>query len=481
MYHVFFIRSSVDGRSGCFHIFTIMNSAASDSEKLAKLIELVGNIDMKMDILIEKVTDMSVNIAELKDAFGQNVDKILAELVKSNSNFDVLIALQAENNKAVVKTAQNTDEIIAKLNMMGDKMFSLAELEAMLGPLFDEVADKITGDMISADELSAILEAHKTDLTKTNGLIENLTDVVKNLKLNGSNGISSEQMQALTDAIEAFRRQEGANDEAQMEAYQKIMDEIASLKGGIDAIANSLATANAKFTAFTEKADMYGSEMLAYMEKLRNGQADAIATIEAYAQKANDAAVQAQQARNEQIALLQALVNKEVGGNGGGLTKEELEEVLAGLGLNPKDYSTVLEEIRDAIGNVITSDDLQNFYLKTQPDLTKTNALIETLIDVLKNKKFSVTGDVNVNMLEVENLLGKIYDLQANGQSPNSSQIDELTRLVQQLVELVNGNDAEKAAIYRALSNNPQALGMFAFYDAVNALNSKVAVDKYTV
>ena len=454
----------------------IINSAASDSEKLAQLIALAGSIDMKMDIFIDKIGDLATEVADFKAAFLENKDDILAELVKLNLDADQIIALQKENNKAVVKTAQNTDEIIAKMNQFGDKFFTLEELKDMLGPMFKEVVDKIPSGGITGAELSAILEGYKTDLTKTNSLIENLTAVVKNLKFDSGSGITPEQWQALTDAIEAFRRQEGANDEAQMKAYQEIMDKIAGLEGGLNAIADAMNTANNNFVKFSGDAKRYGDKFIDYLEQLRAGQDVEIKTLESYAQSANDAAVQAQQARYEQITLLQAILDKKTDGNGGGLTKEELKEVLAELGLDPKDYDPILQEISDKIGKVITSDDLQNFFLKTQPDLTKTNALIETLIDVMKNKNFSVTGDVNVNMNDVEYLLGQIFDLMSQGKSPTSDQIAALQDAVNKIVENTTGGTPVAKAV--KLSRND----LFAFYEAVNAvnaLNAKVAADKY--
>ena len=449
----------------------IIASGASDSEKLAELIKLVGSIDMKMDIVIDKIGELATEVGDLKAVLNSNKDAILAELVKGNANLEEANALQKENNQATIKIAQNTDKIIAKMNQFGDKFFSLDELKDMLGPMFKEVVDKIPSDGITAAELSVILEDYKPSLMKTNSLIESLIEAVENLKFGSDNGITPEQFQTLTDAIEAFRQQEAKNDAEALKAYQDIMDKISGLEGGLQAIADAMNTANTNFNKYAAAAKSYGDEFISYFQALRKGQEAELETLEAYGQKANAAAVQAQQARNEQIALLQAILNKEVGGNGGGLTKEELEEVLAGLGLNPKDYSTVLEEIRDAIGNVITSDDLQNFYLKTQPDLTKTNALIETLIDVLKNKNFSVTGDVNVNMKDVESLLGQIYDLMAQGKSPTSDQIAALQDAVDKIVANTGSTTAKASKISK--------VDMFAFYDAVNALNGKFAVDAY--
>lgn len=453
----------------------IMNSNVQDSEKLAQIIELLGNIDNKLGDILDELRGISGKLDDLIDANDKNNDAILNALTNIDADMDQVIENQKENNKNTLKIAQNTDEIIALLGQMNDKLFTLDELKEMLGPLFDKISGELTAELISADELSAILEAYKTDLTKTNSLIENLTAVVKNLNL-GAGGVSPEDFQKVVDAINDFKAQESTNDAEQMNAYQDILQAILGLQGGLDAIADRLDDLSSDFSKYASNVKLYGDEVVDLLGQLRTGQEVSIETIEAFAQKANDAAVQAQQARNEQIALLQALVDKETGGNGG-ITKEELEEVLAGLGVNIPDYTQLLEEISDKIGNVITSDDLQNFFLKTQPDLTKTNALIETLTSVLKNKNFSVTGDVNVNMKEVENLLGLIYDLIASGKAPTQDQVNELIDLVEQIQE---NTSAEPALAPRRansfLEENPY---FYALVDAANAYRATLAKDAY--
>lgn len=458
----------------------IQNSNMKDSEKLAQIIELLAGIDNKLGDILTEIRGIADKLDKLIDQNEQNNDQtvnILLDIAKNTGNIDAkldqVIKNQEENNKLVLNINQNTDEILAQLKQINGKMITLEQLQDMLGPMFGDVIQELTiigGNQISKDELEAILEKHKVDLTKTNSLIENLTAVVKNLNLSG---FSPEDLKALTDAINDFKNEYKAGSTAQMQAYQDIMAEIAKLNGGLDAIAKAIKEAHADFKEFAGNAKTFGDAALEELRKIREGQSNQTAAMESYFQKAQDAMVQAQQARMEQIALLQALVDKETGGNGG-LTKEELEDALSKLNINVPDYKDLLQEISDKIGKVITSDDLQNFFIKTQPDLTKTNALIETLIDVLKNKNFSITGDVNLNLSEIESQLSNLFNLIANGKSPSQDQINVLIQLVQQLVNSQGGGGD---VAFRAPSRAGEQV--LDFNDMYAQLAAKAASDVY--
>lgn len=463
----------------------IQNSTVADSEKLAQIIELLSNIDNKLgDILAEirGIADKLDKLIDQNDQKNEQIVNLLIDVAQNTGNIDAkmdqVIKNQEENNKLVLNINNNTDAILAQLKQINDKMITLEQLQDMLGPMFGDVIQELTiigGNQISKDELEVILEKHKVDLTKTNSLIENLTTVVKNLNL-GSGGIAPEDLAKIVDAINDFKNEYKAGNEAQMKAYQDIMAEIAKLNGGIQAIGTTLTELNTNFNAFAKNASTFGEAALEELRKFREGQTDQTTAMENYFAKAGDYMVQAQQARNEQIALLQALVNKETGGNGG-ITADELREILKEFGANPNDYTDLLQEISDKIGKVITSDDLQNFFIKTQPDLTKTNALIETLIDVLKNKNFSITGDVNLNLSEIESQLDELFNLIANGKSPSQDQINVLIQLVQQLVNS-QGGGGETA--FRAPSmTRDYASNTISFEDAYAQLAAKAASDIY--
>ena len=462
----------------------IQNSQASDSEKLAEIIELLAGIDNKLGDILSEIRNIADKLDVMIDQNDQKNDQILNELINIKNNtgnidakMDQVIKNQEENNKLVLNINKNTDEILAELKQIDGKMITLEDLQDMLGPIFGDVIQELTiigGNQISKAELEEVLEKHKVDLTKTNSLIENLTAVVKNLNL-GSGGISPEDLAAIVNAINDFKNEYKAGNEAQLKAYQDIMAEIAKLNNGVQAIGTTLTELSTNFNAFAKNAGTFGDAALDELRKIREGQTTQTAAMENYFAKAQDYMVQAQQARNQQIALLQAIVDKETGGNGG-ITANELREILNEYATNPNDYTALLQEISDKIGNVITSDDLQNFYLKTQPDLTKTNALIETLINVLKNKDFELSGDVTINLGQVETQLSQIYNLLSQGTSPTEAQINALIQLVQQLVDSQNGGASPAYYAPKLLSYDDKTIS---FEDAYAQLVAKAASDIY--
>ena len=66
MYHIFFIHSSVDGHLGCFHVLTIVNSAAmniwghisfncalKEAQGIKKSGQVLGNITIVLMLILE--------------------------------------------------------------------------------------------------------------------------------------------------------------------------------------------------------------------------------------------------------------------------------------------------------------------------------------------------------------------------------------------------------------------------------------------
>lgn len=453
----------------------IQQSNKTDSEKLDAIINILNQINQNISTISETISKISAQIDELGGKLDANHKETLDVLSTMNNGLgtisgklDKIVANQETANEYFAEISVKIDKINGNIGQIGSSNITIDQLREMLGPLFNQISGELTiiqGNQISKDELTAILEQYKTDLTKTNGLIENLTSVVKNLNLTSG---MSEDLQKVVDAIKEFKEQQGTHNTSELEAYSKIMQEIAKLNNGMEAIAKTANEVGANLAAFKADFSTYGTKMIDYMKDVINGQASSKASMEAYGDMTVEALNKAEQQRAAQIALLQAIVDKETDGNGGGLTQAELEESLSKLNINFPDYSAILAEIKDALGKVITSDDLQNFFIKTQPDLTKTNALIENLTSVLKSKDFTLSGDVSVNVAEVENLLNKINNQIANQQVPSKDQLTTIIELVNQIAQSSQPETTTKATTKSSSETDD-------FYALINKLSIEAA------
>lgn len=453
-------------------IDAIMNGGSADSAKLDEIIKLLGSIDSKLDILPEISEKLNTLIIQGEEKQNQTIDlltQILQGVGSIDSKMDQMIKNQEESNKLLVQQLDKSDEIIAQLKLTNDKLFTLDELQEMLGPMYNQLVNEIRElgkNQITGDELTAIIEANKTDLTKTNGLIETLTTVVKNLNLN--NGLTQEEKDRIIAALEGIRNDNAATHEDKMQAYLEILNELSGIKGSVDAFGETAKEISTKLDKFIQQADLFGNQMIDKMTEVINGQEASKAAMETYSDSFRQAVAQASQQRTEQIALLQAIVDKE-GGNGG-LTKAELEEVLDNY--NMPDYSDILNDIYNRLGNVITGDDLQNYFIKTQPNLDKTNGLIETLTTVIKNKDFGSTGGSSIDTANMENLLGQILDSIKGLKAPTESQVNALITLVNQIAE--NTKPSQPTAY---MHNQP--VYDIDFYDAIDMIRNTAARDTY--
>lgn len=455
-------------------------------EGMANLAEILNNINGNIKTISAQLLTISNQIDKGIDQLNKNHGETMDMLLQLNngvgsidSKLNDIKANQEISNDKLTDISNKIDEANEHLAQINQKTISIDQLKEMLGPMFDEIKGELTvigGNQVSVEDLDQLLDKYKTDLTTTNGLIENLTSVVRNLDLSVDMG---EDFDRVITAINDFKTQQAGTAEQQMEAYREIMAAIADLTSSVDALGTTANEISSDLKAHMSQASDYVQLMSDYMIEVLNGQQTSIDAMQEAADNFTGYLNRAEQDRAQQIALLQALVDKEVGTNGGGLTKEELEEVLSKYQINVPDYSKILDAIYDQLGKVITSDDLQNFYINTRPDLTTTNALIENLTSVLRNKDFTISGDVQVNMDEVERILGDLLSAVNNQQTPSADQITALIQLVTQIADSTSqGGDTTRT---RAVASvEPQrvkkpAFDMDKLYANLNRLSIEAA------
>ena len=453
-------------------------------EGMANLAEILNNIDGNIKTISAQLLTISNQIDKGIDQLNKNHGETMDMLLQLNngvgsidSKLNDIKANQEISNDKLTDISNKIDEANGHLAQINQKTISIDQLKEMLGPMFDEIKGELTvigGNQVSVEDLDQLLDKYKTDLTTTNGLIENLTSVVRNLDLSVDMG---EDFDRVIAAINDFKTQQAGTAEQQMEAYREIMAAIADLTSSVDALGTTANEISSDLKAHMSQASDYGQLMTDYMLEVINGQKTSIDAMQEAADSYKEYLNRAEQDRAQQIALLQALVDKEVGTNGGGLTKEELEEVLSKYQINVPDYSEILDSIYDQLGKVITSDDLQNFYINTRPDLTTTNALIENLTSVLRNKDFTISGDVQVNMDQVEKILGDIQSLISNQQTPSADQITALIQLVTQIADSTSqGSDTTRAvASVEPQRTKKPAFDMDKLYANINRLSIEAA------
>ena len=464
----------------------ISNGQMSIEEGMSNISDILNSINGNIQNISGQLSTISSQIDKGIDQLNKNHNETLDMLSNINngigsidSKLNDIKANQEISNDKLTDISNKIDEANAQLGQINQKTISIDQLKEMLGPMFDEISNDLTiigGNQVSIEDLDQLLDKYKTDLTTTNGLIENLTSVVRNLDLSVDMG---EGFQGIIDAINDFKNQQAGTAEQQMAAYREIMAAIADLTSSVDALGTTANEISSDLKAHMSQASDYGQLMTDYMLEVINGQKTSIDAMQEAADSYKEYLNRAEQDRAQQIALLQALVDKEVGTNGGGLTKEELEEVLSKYQINVPDYSEILNSIYDQLGKVITSDDLQNFYINTRPDLTTTNALIENLTSVLRNKDFTISGDVQVNMDQVEKILGDIQSLISNQQTPSADQITALIQLVTQIADSTSqGGDTTRtravASVEPQRTKKP-AFDMEKLYANLNRLSIEAA------
>lgn len=396
----------------------INDNSISTKEAMDKIIDLLGKIENNTAGILEAINKISGQIANLEAKLDANQNAILDGLQDVvggiSDKMDKIIANQEQGNNTLVEISDKIDKVNANLSKIGDKILTKQDLQEILGDLYDKLADKITGSQITVGDLEALLEAYKTDLTRTNALIETLVNLVANLDFDGGN---SDALNAIKDAIDAFKNQSAGNAQDVQDKLQAVLDSLAGMQGSLDALIDIGNDIKANQDKFMASATTYGTKLMDELSKIGSNMLNQDA-LNVYLDSYTEYLQKAEQQRQEQHAVLAAILENMGQGNG-----VNVDDLIAKL----PNYTDILNEISDKIGKVITADDLEQFFVNTKPDLTRTNALIETLVNLIANLDVSGgSGGSSVDYTEVKSLISEIRDLIKNQQTPTQSQVQQI-------------------------------------------------------
>lgn len=421
----------------------IADGSISLGEALGQITDILNSINNNTAAILDKIGQISGQIDKLSGQLQVNHDESMDMLANINNGvgsidqkLDNVIANQEIANQKLTEISQKSDEMIAQLSQINDKTITIDQMKELLGPMFETIynkMDNIAGNQIDIDEIKNAIAENKTDLTKTNALIETLTTVVQ--KLNLGDGMT-EELKLITQAIKDFQAQSGANDAEQIKGLQDILAELAQIKTNqttqtdvLNAILDAAKQIKDNQDKFMTTATTFGNKLFEELNKISSNMIDKNA-FEVYADSYREQLAKAEQTRQEQLAVLQAILENQGAANGG-LTIEELKEIIP-------DYNDILNQISEQIGNLVTKVDLIDFGNNNKVDLTKTNALIETLTTVVQKLPIGGGSSSSGNSEELKTIaqaVSQILDQINSKNSPSTDQMNQLIDAVNKIVE----------------------------------------------
>lgn len=451
----------------------LKQQAITEAEYWAKVIELLGSIDSSLSEIKADIKKLAADLPGYFESITNRQDEskeILQDIKNNTTDIKNSINEIKENqkiaNENLIKIANNTDQINANLEIIKvqqGNMLTKEDLKELFGPAYEgimKMLGNISGNQISIEQLQEALAKNKTDLTKTNALIETLTTVVQNM----NNGAT--EMAEVIKILNEMKNASGEDRAAIIAAFEKALEKLGKIEGSLDAL---LATANeikADFKAAIKGAEKYANKFYEELKNVTSGISTNTAALERYAEQARESFLESQKEQEKQTAILQAIFEKETDGNG----NIDIDALIAKL----PNYTEILTQIKDAIGHLPTKEDALTIINGAKTDLTKTNALIETLTTVVQNMS-SVGGGGNVDMSETNRIIGEILDAIAQGKLDDSKNFEKYYELAQKAMEELlkisnntkpnvttrstNSNDAVRALMKLAIPSNQQAKG----------------------
>ena len=399
----------------------ITNLLAQMNEKLSTALTTLSNISAKLDDLYNQNEENRNNTYEMLTNINNGIGSI-------DSKMEEIINNQKTGNNISLEILDKLDEAVAQLNQINTKTITIEQLKDMFGPMYDEIINKlgnIEGNQVNIDDVIAIAESMKPDLTKTNALLETINTTIQNKNFTGE---FSAQLDELSDIMTEVLGEIKNGNKTEAEGLAEILSKLASMEGSLEAIQAAAEQINKNFQSFMKEAQTYGEKWTDQFQQLIDGQEVNKSLFQSYTDLFTQKAEQAEQAQQERIAAVIAAIENISGSNG----SVDIDELISKL----PDYTDLLTEIRDAIGNLVTKEDLEDYGNTHRTDLTKTNALLETINTTIQNKNFTVTGSAgtgSTDMTEVIEAINRIREQLQNAQLPTKEQMNTLLKYVNEI------------------------------------------------
>lgn len=414
-------------------------NSAEISAKLDEIKNFLANIDSTLVDISAKLKDIfgAINkFADKLDGSQKDYTAYFEQLIKNTASIDDLAKSQQQteaNTKVLIEKANEAIELLKSANdKLGDLNYAnlIAELERMDSDLAAQLKEMIENLGISinqntnnaADQIIKELEGLKAILNSNNADMKEIVSQLSQLNLKAD--LNATQMAELLDLVRALKatvEDSGATQDDISAKLDDIKDFLANIENVLNEILVKLTEGVDNFNAFY--AD-YKADKEKFFNSFANIEKD-VAGIKANGQELIGDIADLQKTADDILATL-----KDIAANQGeeitfeqlqGLSAQNLAAIkamLENIGLDAKDYMDV------KIGDII------NTIKEKGVDLTKTNNLLQTIINLISSTEGSTTdytelkaianeilnaykaGNADVNkLLESANAkLDKIYD-----------------------------------------------------------------------
>ncbi len=451
-------------------LMQLQNNQITSDDALKQITALLEQMNNKMTTALKSLADISTKLDKLYTQNESNHDEMYdlwSDIHNdTNTKLDEIMKNQKTSNDISLDMLQNLDEIVAQLNQISTSTITLDQLRQMFGPMFDEIVAKlgdISNGQIDVDTIVEIAESMKPDLTVTNALLETINNTIQNKDFSGDFSAQLDELSGIMNEVLA-EIQNGNMTEA--EGLAEILSQLAQMEGSLDAIQAAAEEINNNFKTFMGEAQRYGQQWTEQFQQLINGQVNK-EMFEAYTDLFTEKMEQAEQAQQERILAVIAAIENISGGNG---SPVDIDELISKL----PNYTDLLTEIRDAIGNLVTKDDLEQYGHDHSIDLTVTNALLETINATIQNKDFTISGSTGAggsDLSAVIDAINRIYDNLSKSEFPTSKQIQQLLDYVNEIAANTSPNPESRSVALQAKNDQTKR----ELYAMVNKYNAMIA------
>lgn len=457
----------------------LQNQEISDKEALDQITDILSQMNEKLSTALASLAEISTKLDNLYNQNEENRNETYEMLANINNGIgnidqkmDDIINNQKTGNQISLDILDKIDEAVAQLEQINSKTVTIDQLKEMFGPMFDQIIAQlgdISDGQIDIDKIIEIAESMKPDLTLTNALLETINTTIQNKNFTGE---FSDQLNDIADMMNQILGEIQSGNMTEAEGLAQILERLASMEGSLEAIQAAADEINNNFQTFMGQAQNYGQKWTEQFQQLIDGQVNK-EMFQAYTDLFTQTAEQAQQAQQERLLAIQAAIEALSGGNGA----IDIDELISKL----PNYSDILTDIRDAIGNLVTKDDLDQYGQDHNIDLTLTNALLETINTTIQNKNFTVTGggSGSTDLAEVISAINRIYDNLSNAQFPTREQVQVLLDYVNEIAANTSPDPSNRSAL-AASSRTDNRRELFAKVNEYNRMAAEKAGKKAT-